>query len=421
MEETTREVGFIKPKPTQRDLIEVETERAIQEVQASMIIAKRFPRDQEASYLRIMTACERFNLADQAEYAYPRGGKSITGPSIRLAECLAQNWGNLQFGIRELSQSGGESEVEAFAWDLETNTRQVKTFKVPHKRYTKAKGNVSLVDPRDIYEYVANQGARRMRACILGIIPGDIVDAAEAKCRETVKKGMKAKPLIDQVRSTLKAFDSLSITKDMVEQRLGHATDAITEDELVELNNIGRSIKDNITNREEWFDLKGFEKKEADELTSKIKNGSETQKPDPKKSTLSEQEQKIYDGWINIRKPESLRGQEKISRPEMPSWTKELRKEWSDKWLRIMREPYAFGEALVEETPMGEPDESKPELEPGAEAQEETTPPIMLNCPQTGETVEVSYCEKECSNRENATGAIICMPYLKYFENINGG
>ena len=42
---------------------------------------------------------------------------------------LAQNWGNIQYGIRELSSENGESTVEAFAWDVETNTRQTKVFR----------------------------------------------------------------------------------------------------------------------------------------------------------------------------------------------------------------------------------------------------------------------------------------------------
>ena len=88
-------------------VMSIEQSRAIQEVQASLVIAKKFPRDQDAAYLRIMKACERYSLADQAEYAYPRGDKTVTGPTIRIAETLAQNWGNLNFGIRELSQSKG--------------------------------------------------------------------------------------------------------------------------------------------------------------------------------------------------------------------------------------------------------------------------------------------------------------------------
>jgi len=108
--------------------VEIESARAIQEVQAAMAIAKRFPRDVPAARERILQACRRPVLAERAIYAYPRGGQTITGPSVHLAEAMAQNWGNMQFGIRELSQQAGESTVEAFAWDMETNTRAIKTF-----------------------------------------------------------------------------------------------------------------------------------------------------------------------------------------------------------------------------------------------------------------------------------------------------
>ncbi len=137
-------------------------------------------------------------------YEYPRGGTKVSGPSIRLAEALAQNWGNIDYGIMELEQKAGESSVMAYAWDLETNTRQTKIFTVKHER--KAKGTVTkLNDARDIYEMVANQGARRLRSCILGVIPGDIVDAAVDMCQKTLINGHK-EPLEDRLRNALSTF-----------------------------------------------------------------------------------------------------------------------------------------------------------------------------------------------------------------------
>ena len=137
-------------------------------------------------------------MAEKAEYEYPRGDQKITGPSIRLAEVMAQNWGNIDFGIVELEQKSGESQVMAYAWDLETNTRQTRIFSVPHIRETK-KGNIPLTKPRDIYEQVANYGARRMRACILGVIPGDVIESAIRQCHETLANGEK-RPVADIVR-----------------------------------------------------------------------------------------------------------------------------------------------------------------------------------------------------------------------------
>src|SRR3954462_9572834 len=164
-------------KKNNNSMTEIAESRAQHEVQAAFIMAKKFPRNQAAAYAEIIQACKRRSLAEQSMYAYPRGGKLTEGPTIRLAECLAQNWGNLECGVREISQSGGVSVAEAYAIDLQTNTRVIKIFHVKHERHTKT-GVTKLNDPRDIYELVANQGARRLRACILGIIPGDVVEEA---------------------------------------------------------------------------------------------------------------------------------------------------------------------------------------------------------------------------------------------------
>ena len=56
--------------------------RQAQEVQAAMVIAKKFPRDEVESYNRIMQSCKRKSLAESAMYEYPRGGTKVTGPSI---------------------------------------------------------------------------------------------------------------------------------------------------------------------------------------------------------------------------------------------------------------------------------------------------------------------------------------------------
>ena len=153
MELVTNIYGNSMPAAQNHATTEMVISRQAQEVQAAMVIAKKFPRDEVQSFNRIMKACQRKTLAEQAMYEYPRGGTKVTGPSIRLAEAMAQNWGNLDYGIVELEQKNGESQVMAYAWDLETNTRQTKIFSVPHIRSTK-KGNIALTDPRDIYELV---------------------------------------------------------------------------------------------------------------------------------------------------------------------------------------------------------------------------------------------------------------------------
>lgn len=235
--------------------------RQTQEVQAAMVIAQRFPRNVDASYARIMQNCKRKTLAERAMYEYPRGGENVTGPSIRLAEMLAQNWGNIDFGIVELAQRPGESEVMSYCWDLETNTRQTKIFTVPHVRQTK-KGAKALTDPRDIYEMVANQGARRLRACILGVIPGDIVDAALQECNKTLRSDKE--PLADRVRKMVAVFQNeMGIPMECLEQYIGCKTSAFTENSIVRLRGVYTAITEGRANREDYFTLPTAERQEA--------------------------------------------------------------------------------------------------------------------------------------------------------------
>lgn len=244
--------GLPASRNTQTEML---VSRQAQEVQAAMVIAKKFPRDEVESYNRILRACRRRSLAEQAMYEYPRGGTKVTGPSIRLAEAMAQNWGNLDFGIIELEQNHGESQVMAYAWDLETNTRQTKIFSVPHIRSTK-RGNVPLTDPRDIYELVANQGARRVRACILGIIPGDVQEAAIEQCNKTLMEG-EEKPVIDLVRDMASIFErEFSVPLDAIEAFIGCKSEAFSMNDLIRLKKVYRSLKDGMAKREQYFDLK---------------------------------------------------------------------------------------------------------------------------------------------------------------------
>lgn len=255
MEQVANIYGNGMPAAQHHTITEMAISRQAQEVQAAMVIAKKFPRDEVQSFNRIMRACQRKTLAEQAMYEYPRGGTKVTGPSIRLAEAMAQNWGNLDYGIIELEQKNGESQVMAYAWDLETNTRQTKIFSVPHIRSTK-KGNVTLTDPRDIYELVANQGARRVRACILGVIPGDVIDSALVQCNKTLLSDNGDVPLVDLVRQAAALFQNdYGVTIQMLEKFIGCKSESFSMNDLIRLKRVYKSLKDGMAKREDYFEM----------------------------------------------------------------------------------------------------------------------------------------------------------------------
>lgn len=231
--------------------VAIEQERAIAEAQGKLVIAKRFPRDQAAAYQRVMEACSRQGLAEEAIYSFPRGGENVTGPSIRLAEELARCWGNIDYGLRELSRRVGESEMEAYAWDLETNTSTSQKFTVKHVRDTR-RGRQDLTDERDIYEIGANQGARRLRARLLAILPPDLVDAAVNRCRATLA-GKTETPMADRIRALVDGFAAIGVTAALIERRVGKKLDQLLPDELVDLRAVYKSIKDGVGKASDYF------------------------------------------------------------------------------------------------------------------------------------------------------------------------
>ncbi|EAF6702643.1 hypothetical protein AUQ64_13400 [Listeria monocytogenes] len=269
--------------------------REMEEVKGQIFMAQNFPRNQYQAEIRILEACKRLRLAETAIYQYPRGGQKVIGPSIRLAEVLAQNWGNISFGVKELERNDHESTAMAYAWDAETNTRTEKIFTVPHKRTTK-KGTQMVTDERDIYELVANMGSRRLRACLLSVIPGDIVEAAMQQCNETLRNGGGEKPLKDRVGAMLTYLkEQFGVTQSQVEKRFGYKTDSFTEYDLVQTKNIINSIKDGMSKIEDWFDKDLPTKTDSSksELAKELEPEKEEVKTDDKEKAIETDQGKL--------------------------------------------------------------------------------------------------------------------------------
>ena len=95
--------------------VAIEQERAIAEAQGQMTLAKRFPRDLNSAHAELMVACKSAAFAAVAFYAKPQGGGTVSGPSIRMAEQIAQVFGNFQYGHRELSRDNKFQSTPAIA------------------------------------------------------------------------------------------------------------------------------------------------------------------------------------------------------------------------------------------------------------------------------------------------------------------
>ena len=250
---------------------EVEGSRVMHQSQTAITVAKNFPRDPQRARDMMVAACKSQSFAEVALYEYPKGGQRVTGPSIRMAEMAALNWMNLDFGTRELERDAEKTVMEAYCWDLETNVRMTKVFEVLHQMDTK-EGAKRLTSQRDVYENNANMGARRLRACILGVIPGYIMDELVSEVERTLSKN--SQPLAQRLTAMLDLFRLLGVSKDVIEKYLGNNVASITEYQMVKLRNIYNSIKDGMGGPESFFDL--GKKNQGPGLASLLEDAQET-------------------------------------------------------------------------------------------------------------------------------------------------
>lgn len=249
--------------------IAIEASRAIAEAQGKLVIAKRFPRDEVQAYAKAIEACQRPSMAEKAFYSFPRGGQTVEGPTIRFAEELARCWGNIDYGIKELSQDNGKSEMQAYAWDLETNAQSVQNFTNPHQR-EQGKKMVTLTSQRDIYENNANMATRRLRSRILAILPSWFVEDCVEECKKTVA-GNNELPLVDRVKKMVVMFAKFGVTQEQIEKRLKRKVDTMTADDFVEYIGIYNAIKNKESKISDWFESEEI----ANDLTNALKENKE--------------------------------------------------------------------------------------------------------------------------------------------------
>ena len=231
----------------------VEQSRAIAQVQAAAVMARQFPRSTQAAISEMRDACGRTELAKRAFFKFPRGGESVTGASVYLARDLARIWGNIDYGLNELRRDDmhGQSEMQAYAWDLQTNARSTRTFVIEHARDTK-QGRKQLTDLRDISDNNNNFGARAVREMIFATLPQWFTDMAQEVCRETLKNGGGV-PLPTRVANALAAYKRARITPSQLATRVGTEPDAWTHEDVTDLEILYRSLQNREITRDEAF------------------------------------------------------------------------------------------------------------------------------------------------------------------------
>ncbi|MFD3929722.1 hypothetical protein [Streptomyces sp. NPDC058614] len=224
----------------------VEQSRAVAEVQAAVVVARQFPRNEALAVQKMRTGFSQHTLAVRSFFRFRRGTSNVSGETIQFAKELARCWTNIHYGVHELRRddANGESEMQAWAWDLETNERASTTFIVPHTRWTKDNGGTRLEDPRDVYENNSNNGARRLREMIFSVLPDWFREQAKTIATNTVENGQGDKPLAQRTADCITHFEGLGVTVEQLEEnRSGRLSGKWTNLDLGQLSIISESIR----------------------------------------------------------------------------------------------------------------------------------------------------------------------------------
>ena len=281
-------MGELMQRERQTAVAQYQESKELSEIKGKMYLARQFPRDPDWSLQSVLRECQRKDLAEVAQYEFPKGDSVVKGPSIRLVEVLARHWGNITSGVDEIESKDGETTIKSYAWDLETNVSDAKTFTVKHVRSTK-KGTYKLTDERDVYEMVANKGARRKRACLLAVLPGWYVDAAVSACEETLKQSLTdGRTMEEVISSVVFAFSEFGITPEQIEEKIGKEIKNLSKNDVVKLRHLYSAIKDGFVKPGDAFGLPSEPDKEVpsedeahalDALNARL-NGGVTGEPD---------------------------------------------------------------------------------------------------------------------------------------------
>ncbi len=210
------------------------------EVDQQIATARAMPRSIDKAVKNIMTLSTLDEeSAAECVYALPRGGKPIKGPSVRLAEIIASQWGNCRVGARVVHVDRIEKYVEAEGvfHDLETNTATTARVR---RRISDKNGRLLNDDMIVVTGNAACSIAKRN--AILGAVPKAVWRKAYTAVERVIAGDIKT--LAERRTTAMKAFAAFGVKPEQVFAALDVAgMDDISLDHITTLIGMHSALK----------------------------------------------------------------------------------------------------------------------------------------------------------------------------------
>ncbi len=251
-ETANRETGEITNYPAilQGSEQSLAVQLAMAELNQDVVTARSFPRS-VATVMRNITQLVMLDeqTAKECVYAVPRDGKTIRGPSIRLAEIIASQWGNCHCASRVVHVDRIEKYVESEGvfHDLETGLKRTARTRKP---IAKRDGGVYSLD---MVMTAGNAAASiGMREAILKGVPKAVWRQAYDHAEKVIRGDVTT--LVERRDDALKALAGIGVTPDRVFAAVGVAgIEEIGLDELANLFAMFQGVKNGETNVDDIF------------------------------------------------------------------------------------------------------------------------------------------------------------------------
>lgn len=208
------------------------------EIDIQISTAKAFPRSLTEFQRRAMSmATYNEEIAALCCYAVPRDGKTIEGPSVRLAEIVCASYGNIRAGHRTIANDGKAITAQGICHDLETNNSVTVEVK---RRITKKDGRTFSEDMQTTTGNAA--GAIAYRNAVFKVVPMALIQDVYEKAKE-VARGT-AETLVKRRDKALEYFKSIGVKDEQICAALNlKSVGDIDLDKLFTLTSMRSAIK----------------------------------------------------------------------------------------------------------------------------------------------------------------------------------
>lgn len=237
------------------EIKEAEVLEAVNRAEIDMQIstAKRYPRNVQQAINTVATyAMLDQETAESCFYVLRRKGSNgqdnvIEGLSVRMAEIIANAWGNLRVATRIIGNDGKMITAQAVCHDLETNVAISKEVK---RRITGRDGRTFSEDMQVVTGNAASSIA--YRNAVLSVIPKAVLKKV---VDETKRMALgQSIDLEQQAQNMVAYFKQIGVTEEQIllYLEIDHIG-SISKEQIFELRGVANAIKEGTTTVKETF------------------------------------------------------------------------------------------------------------------------------------------------------------------------